>query len=313
MAGKSRKISFYLLVLEKKVPIQGSRQTRFVPLTKNEIDEHFKNIYDNKMQLLSNGNKAITVTLSNGADVVEVLEFSNHRAFVKVGQQNPSNTVALRNQATLETEDVPMSENQLLELFTYCFIDFETGIISYISISGAPRVSTIRAMFDHCFLYTENVTTKLAAIMIDDIAAKLSHKHTISKLEIEVAVPSNRILSDLGVNPAGYDALKNVRTRTATYEVISHRNKNMFEDERGFLTLIGDLKSSLGESLLKLRANAKAENEPSQTYDLLQYSFTKTVNLERENIETIGAEEFKEILAETYTQSKDELLRYCHS
>ena len=79
------------------------------------------------------------------------------------------------------------------------------------------------------------------------------------------------------------------------------------------MTLIGDLKSSLGESLLKLRANAKAENEPSQTYDLLQYSFTKTVNLERENIETIGAEEFKEILAETYTQSKDELLRYCHS
>ena len=46
MAGKSRKISFYLLVLEKKVPIQGSRQTRFVPLTKNEIEEHFKNIYD---------------------------------------------------------------------------------------------------------------------------------------------------------------------------------------------------------------------------------------------------------------------------
>ena len=60
MAGKSRKISFYLLVLEKKVPIQGSRQTRFVPLTKNEIEEHFKNKNDQKMQLLTNGNKAIT-------------------------------------------------------------------------------------------------------------------------------------------------------------------------------------------------------------------------------------------------------------
>ena len=313
MAGKNRKISFYLLVLEKKVPIQGSRQTRFVPLTKNEIEEHFKDIYDNKMQLLSNGNKAITVTLSNGSDVVEVLEFSNHSAFIKVGQQNPSNTVALRNQDTLETEAVPMSENQLLELFTYCFVDFATGIISYISISGAPRVSTIRAMFDHYFLYTENVTTKLAAIMTDDIAAKLSRKHTISKLEIEVAVPSNQILSELGVNPAIYDALRNVRTRTATYEVIGYRNKNMFEDKETFLTLIGDLKSTLGENLLKLRANAKDENEPSQSYDLLQYSYTKTVNFERENIETIGADEFKNILTEIYTESKDELLRYCHS
>lgn len=32
MAGKSRKVSFYLLVLEKKEPIQGSRHKRFVPL-----------------------------------------------------------------------------------------------------------------------------------------------------------------------------------------------------------------------------------------------------------------------------------------
>jgi hypothetical protein len=45
---------------------------------------------------------------------------------------------------------------------------------------------------------------------------------------------------------------------------------------------------------------------------LLQYSFTKTVNLERENIETIGANEFKEILETVYAENKNELLRYCH-
>ena len=40
MAGKSRKVSFYLLVLEKKEPIQGSRHKRFVPLKNDEIEEH---------------------------------------------------------------------------------------------------------------------------------------------------------------------------------------------------------------------------------------------------------------------------------
>ena len=45
MAGKSRKVSFYLLVLEKKEPIQGSRHKRFVPLKNDEIEEHFRNIY----------------------------------------------------------------------------------------------------------------------------------------------------------------------------------------------------------------------------------------------------------------------------
>lgn len=312
MAGKSRKVSFYLLVLEKKEPIQGSRHKRFVPLKNDEIEEHFRSIYDNKMQSLSNGNKAISVNFSSGTDIVEVLDYTNRCAFVKIGQQNPSNTVALRDQETLETEEVPMAENQLLELFTYCLIDFETGIISYISISGAPRVSTIRTLFDHYFLHTESIVTKLAAIMQDDIISKLASKKTISKLEVEVAVPSDQILSELGVNPNSYDALQNVRTRTATYEVVGHRNKSIFENQSGFMELIGDIKSTLGENLLKLRANAKDENEQSQSYDLLQYSFTKTVNLERENIETIGANEFKEILETVYAENKNELLRYCH-
>lgn len=113
MAGKSRKVSFYLLVLEKKESIQGSRHKRFVPLKNDEIEEHFRSIYDNKMQSLSNGNKAISVNFSSGTDIVEVLDYTNHCAFVKIGQQNPSNTVALRDQETLETEEVPMAENQL--------------------------------------------------------------------------------------------------------------------------------------------------------------------------------------------------------
>ena len=103
-----------------------------------------------------------------------------------------------------------------------------------------------------------------------------------------------------------------MRTRTATYEVVGHRNKSIFENQSGFMALIGDIKSTLGENLLRLRANAKDENEQSQSYDLLQYSFTKTVNLERENIETIGANEFKEILETVYAENKNELLRYCH-
>ena len=78
MAGKSRKVSFYLLVLEKKEPIQGSRHKRFVPLKNDEIEEHFRNIYDNKMQSLSNGNKAISVNFSSGTDIVEVLDYTNH-------------------------------------------------------------------------------------------------------------------------------------------------------------------------------------------------------------------------------------------
>lgn len=80
------------------------------------------------MQELADGHKAINITVSNSQYVVEIIFFKDHRAFIKIGQQNPANTVALRDRTTLETENVPMRKSQLLELYTFCLIDFETTV-----------------------------------------------------------------------------------------------------------------------------------------------------------------------------------------
>ena len=49
MAGKSRKISFYRLSIDKKEPIAGSRMHRIIALSNEEVENHFKMIYDNRM------------------------------------------------------------------------------------------------------------------------------------------------------------------------------------------------------------------------------------------------------------------------
>ena len=49
MAGKSRKISFYRLSIEKSEPIPGTRTHRIINLTNEEIENNFKIIYENKM------------------------------------------------------------------------------------------------------------------------------------------------------------------------------------------------------------------------------------------------------------------------
>ena len=61
MAGKSRKISFYRLSIDKKEPIAGSRMHRIIALSNEEVENHFKMIYDNRMHSLSNGRKAMQV------------------------------------------------------------------------------------------------------------------------------------------------------------------------------------------------------------------------------------------------------------
>lgn len=66
------------------------------------------------MQNLSDSHKAVNIMISSRHYVIEAISFEENRAFLKIGQQNPSNTVALRNRTPLETVNVPMYESQLL-------------------------------------------------------------------------------------------------------------------------------------------------------------------------------------------------------
>ena len=310
MASKTRKVSFYQLSLEKHTFAPGKENAQVRYLSNFEIEEHFQTIYSERMQKLADGHKAVNITVLNSQYVVEIISFRDHRAFIKIGQQNPANTVALRDRKTLETENVPMKESQLLELYTFCLIDFQTGIVSYIGINGAPRISAIRNLFVENIDHEENITTHLAAIMTQDILDVLAHKQIISKLSVTVAVPEDQILADIGLDRENFDSIRNVRTRMVTYKLVGRRNKNIFSSSSKFAELIASIKMKYGDNLKALSANARNDNEKSQPYDLLQYNFTKTVILGQSDSDLINLDDFRDALVETYNTYKEELLRY---
>lgn len=310
MASKTRKVSFYRLSLEKQTPIPGTNTVQVKQLSDSEIEVYFQRICAEKMQALANGHKAMNITVSSSRYVIEVISNEDHRAFIKIGQQNPSNTVALRDRTTLETESVPMKESQLLELYTFCLIDFETGIVSYIGINGAPRISAVRNLFDQGIDREENISAHLAAIMTNDILDVLVKKHIISKLSVTVAVPEDQILSDIGLDRESFDSVRNIKTRMITYKLVGRRNKNIFSSSGKLAEMIASIKMKYGDNLKGLSANAKDFNEKSQPYDLLQYNFTKTVILGRDDSGLLTLDDFKEALVQTYTLYKNELLKY---
>lgn len=312
MAGTKRKVSFYKMTLEKTTLIVEKNTARVEELSNDNLFKYFKRIYEEKALTLKSDNKAITVKTSSGDYVVEFVEFNDKHTYMKIGRQNPSDMVALRDTETLETELVPMSESQLLELFTYCMLDFETGILSYIGINGAPRISAIRSLINNCFYEEESIEAKMAAIMTDDILQTLIHKNIISKLTLTVAVPDDKILSDtIGLSENDFDSLQNIKTRTATYKIVATRNKNIFASRSKLAELIASIKGKFGDSVLGLTANAKDYHESSQVYDLLHYNFTKTVALDTQDTAALNEQHFKDALLDTYNTYKEELLRYC--
>ncbi len=310
MASKTRKVSFYRLSLEKRVLTSGLKAGQVKQLNNTDIEAFFQKIYAEKMQKLRDGHRAIDLSVSSSEYVIEIISFADHRVFIKIGQQNPANTVALRDRTTLETENVPMTESQLLELYTFCLIDFETGIVSYIGINGAPRISAIRTLFEQAAKESEKVTAHLAAIMTKDILDVLVRKHIISKISVTVAIPEDQILSDMGLDRSSFDDIRNIRTRTATYKIVGRRNKNIFSSSGKLAELIASIKMKYGDNLKGLSANARDEDEKSQAYDLLQYNFTKTVILGNADSTLLTLDDFREALVQTYDTYKEELLRY---
>lgn len=310
MATFQKKVSFYRLTLEKREKVPHQRRLQTTQIGNLGIEEYFKTIYTEKMQVLSNKNKATTVQNLYGKYVVEILSYEGHRVFAKIGQQNSSNTVALRDQGTLESENVPMTTTQALELYTFCLIDFETGIISYMAISGAPRISAIRDLFTNNLL-SENIIARISIILSDDIIQLLMHKKRIGSLSLTVAVPSDEVLSSsMGIDPNSFDILRNIRSRKATFSISAQRNKNIFASNSKLGELVATIQERYGSNLKSLKVNAHDENEPTNSYELLHSSFTKTVTISQQ---IITQTEFLNALENTYNANKAELLKYCRS
>lgn len=311
MAIMKRKISFYKLILEKTEFVNGTNSIKTTTLDHEKMVKHFEKIYA-KTQKLENGNRAALVNTSSEVYVIEFVEYSrNHYLFMKVGRQNPAETVALRDINTLETQLVPMSQTQMLELFTYCLLDFDTGIISYIGLNGAPRISAIREFFNENEQRDGWVSAKIAVIMTQDIIKAILHKQVISKLELTVSVPDDDILSDkLGLSEKDFDLLQNVRTKTISYSITAKRNRTVFKSNSELAILIANLKGKFGDRLKKLSVKAKNPEENSEVYNLLSYSFTKSVLIENSTAQKIDTNGFKNILFDAYDSNKEELLKY---
>lgn len=309
MTKRIRQISFYYLCLEEHIYNKEKNTTKIKTLNNSEVEAEFQKVYDSMLDL-DNGNKAKNVVTVSNDYVIEISEYNEHILYAKIGQQNNASTVALRDKETLEATGVPMTDTQLLELFTFFMIDFETGVVAYVGLNGAPKLSAIRGLFDDVLL-NFNIHTKLSIIMTDDVLNLLTKKDIISKITLSVAVPDDEILSDVvGLPKNDFDMLENVRTKTATYKLVAQRNKNILKSNSKLIDLITYIREKFGDNLKGIHVNAKNIGESTQTYDLLNYKFTKKVNINEHNGYYYSEQELIEILRKTYNNNKNDLLKY---
>lgn len=309
MASVQRKVSFYHLSQERI----GDDNRKYA-VSNTEVEAYFQHIY-NQMAVLHNGNHAEKILVGNVKIVVEVIQYTpnEHTAFIKIGHQNYANTTSLRDQNTLEASDVPMKPSQRLELFTYCYIDFNACIASYISLNAAPRMSALRGMFDHYLLKDFRTSTTFSAIMSSDIIDIIKRKR-VSKLTVSVAVPNDDILSQrIGVSRNAFNKLQNIKKFSYSYSISARRLKNMFSSPDAVGEVVADIREEHGNELQSLKVNAKGDGEDSQVYDLLQHSLTQKVTFDADDISSLTPDDFLHAISDCYRANKPDLVRYIPS
>lgn len=301
-----KKVSFYFLSQE-----QTTDDKKKHSVSKEKIESNFNHIY-NKMHILKDGTHAQLITHGNIKYVVEIIEYNSnsHCVFLKIGHQNHSSTVSIRDQHSLETTDVPMTSTERLELFTYCYIDFSTCVVSYIRVQGAPGITTLRSFFDEYLLSPFHTSSSVSAILSSDII-KLLNKKRISKLVVSVAVPNDDVLSEqIGVGKKTFDDLQYVNKINYTYSFSAKRLKSMFKDSKSLGNVVALIKDKHGKSLQSLSVNAADDSESSETYNLLLHSLTKKVTFDTDDMCDLTQDDFKTAIMAAYSTSKNDLIHY---
>ena len=206
MVEKKRKIKFYFLSMEKKADGKV--------LSKTDLENKFQEVVENEMiQIKNTERKAAKLDAQDNSYVIELMKQKDHVGYLKLGIQNPASSVALRDKTTLEADDLSVDPLQELEIDTFGIIDFRTQIVSYVSMNGSPRVSVIKDWLNRICM-PKGYSITLATIYSPDVLRALSRKKRITKLELDVALPADQELENLGVSTRTFDNVRGQLTRT---------------------------------------------------------------------------------------------------
>lgn len=303
MAEKTRRLKFYLLSMISK---SNHRTLNCV-----DLEAKFQAVVDNLMKPIgATGHKAALIDLSDGTFVIELVKQEDHVSYLKLGINNPVNSVALRDSSTLEANSLRVGPNQSLEIYTFCIIDFETRVLSYVGMNGSPRVSIIKDWLNR-ILFLDYYTT-LALIYSPDILSVLSKKKRVTTLKVDIAIPSDSELENIGVSEPTFDELRGKLTRTVSYVVRAGRGKSLIDNPSMIETVFRRILHGVEEESIELlKAYGKNEGEiNAQPFDLLDYGVTVSESINRSDYDTGDDESRMKIIRSVYNSKKEDLLSF---
>lgn len=290
-----KKVYFYKIKIKKKPSQNGNY------LNSEEIKKIFCGIseYNEKGDPFS-------YKLKYDADktVIELLDIKDLRFFGRIGKEEDLKYLHLRSGVDHKSQDIDVPVGSYAEKFTYFYYDLDTGILSYLSIQGAPNFRKFERFLNEICngMYEIN----LIPVSNKNVIDYLKGKDIIPGFSFKTTIPADSFLGleNLGLSRDIFRDLDNAEFITINIDVKSKKRKNISQklgNENPVFNIIGNICNSNSE--LKAKIKARNNNERTQIYDVVEEIFTYSIDLPNVKEDTLFNEAMKNALIEAYNNS----------
>lgn len=262
-----------------KVELKKTKDHSIVPIEelKTILDEIFTKHQNNNAIVLTHKNDVTTEPI-----VMDIKDNKEDYLFVKLNRKRLNHGLQKRNYSDLSTDDILAPDeilNKGVETSTYCVYGYKHGILSIVSVKGAPPHTTLTRLFE---LYNKDYFLEFISVPNQDLISELIHGKapTINKVMIEIPNPRAQILESI-FNFSEADLIKSVQenTRCVTLEVKPSSHEALSHDPKTIERFIEALKRCKGE-YNKVVLSAKCDASHRQmSYDLYEEYFKYPINI----------------------------------
>lgn len=230
--------------------------------------------------------------------------------FGRIGKKEDLNYLHFRSTTDHKSKNIDVPNNSYAEKFTYFYYNLDTGILSYLSILGAPNCGKFKRFLDE--LCKDVYDVLLIPVSNKNVIEFLKKKDILSGFSLQTTVPADGFLGcdNLGLSRNAFVELENAEYITIDISVKGKRRKNISEkygENNPTFDIINGLRKSVPD--LKAKIKASNNNEKSQNYDIIEELFTYGIELPETKESTLFANAMQEALISAYNNSMNAILQ----
>lgn len=305
-----KNIYFYKMDIYKK-NLKPDNTLEQIFQSERKIYKVLNDIYRNKTKTKTQ-NGSFVLEKGNNQVTFDFIDFNKDYVLARLGRVSDKNAIQIRNTVTYIPKGINTSTNEEIEVYTYFLLDFNTGIISFISSMYAPSILKLKNL--ECIYDLKNFKFNIYPIVNKEAIKDVMKKQYVTKFDVEVAVPTDEILDLEGI---GLSMKEYINVKELKYQRIGVTMKtvkptgNVFKDKKKIKHLVNKIIGSNAE-VKKITVDAKNDDENIKLYNLIEHKIIEKTDFESsvKNPEKYQKEVVQQ-LKKAYNENEESLKKYC--